>query len=301
MKWIKLWVMVIGCTVFGVHAEGISLRDDAGNVVSLPQPARRVISLAPSLTEMVFAAGAGDRLVGVVEYSDFPPAANKLPRIGSNQKLDLEHIVALKPDLVLVWYHGNGQREIERLRAIGIPMFFLEPKRIEDVPQAIERIGALTGSNADAARAAQVFRERLAALRSQHAGKTKVRVFYQIWSKPLLTVNGTHLISNVITLCGGENVFAAQPMLVPQLSNESVLAADPQAIFAAHSNSGNDAQPRRNAQAENLIHWQQYKNMQAVRNKQLWTFNGDHISRHGPRILDAVEAVCSALDAVRGT
>ena len=184
-------------------AQAQTFKDDAGHSITLKQPVRRVISLAPSITELVYEAGAGSKLIGAVEYSDFPPEANKLPHVGSNQKLDIERIVTLKPDLLLVWYHGNAQREIDQLAGLGIPMYWLEPKRIDDIPVALERIGQLLGTQPTANAAASRFRGRLATLREKYRGVQHVKVFYQVWSKPLLTINGMHLISDVLSLCGG--------------------------------------------------------------------------------------------------
>ncbi|MDQ8020599.1 MAG: cobalamin-binding protein [Moraxellaceae bacterium] len=301
VKMLTPWLLALA-VVFPVQgqAQAFVVRDDAGREHTLARPVQRAIALAPSLTELIFAAGGGERLLGVVEYSDYPAAARNLPRVGSNQKLDLERIATLKPDMIFVWYHGNGQREIERLRAMGIPMFYLEPKHLDDLPAVFERLGRLFGTEAVATGAATRYRTRLASQRARHAGVPKVRTFYQIWSQPLMTINGTHLISDVMALCGGENVFADQPMLVPRLSTESVVAANPEVILAAHrSRDDADLAPLRDPQAQSLAHWQRYTGMQAVKNGQMWTIPGDLIARHGPRILDAADAVCTALDAVR--
>lgn len=280
------------------QAAPIMVNDDAGNTLVLQTPARRVISLAPSLTEMLYAAGGGDRLVGAVEYSDFPPQAKDLPRIGSNQKLDLERIATLKPDLVLVWFHGNAQREVEKLRALGVPMFYLEPHGIGDIPGALERLGALTGTGDVAATAAAQFRTRHAELARRYAGRDPVRVFYQIASKPLLTINDRQIISDVIRLCGGVNVFGKEPALVPRLSTESVVAANPDVILTAHMGGGGERATRAMDEAS-LAAWLKFGSMKAVKDRQLWLIPGDAISRHGPRILNGAQAVCEALDDAR--
>jgi len=266
--------------------------------LTLAQPARRVISLAPSLTEMLYEAGGGETLVGAVEYSDFPPQAKQIPRIGNNQKLDLERIATLKPDLVLVWFHGNALREVERLRALNIPMLYLEPHGIADVPAALERLGKLVGSESTANAAAARFRARHAAMQKTYAGRKPVRVFYQIAQKPLLTINDKQVISDVIRLCGGVNVFGKEPMLVPQLSTESVVAANPDVILTAHMGGGGESATRAMSEAS-LADWLKFSNMAAVRNQQLWLIPGDAISRQGPRILNGAQAVCSALDEAR--
>lgn len=280
-------------------AAPISLEDDTGNTVTLRQAAQRVIALAPSITELVYAAGGGDRLVGAVDFSDFPPQANKLVRVGSNQKLDIECIAALKPDLILVWFHGNAQREVEQLRALGIPMFQLDPKHFDDIPAAMERIGLLLGTTQNADIAAKHFRDRLAKLRDKYKDISRVRVFYQVWSKPLLTINDKHLISEALALCGGDNIFGKDSMLVPQLSAESVVAANPQAILTASMTKHGNATTGRGPGDPAFAMWKPFSGVAAVKTGQMWTIPGDTISRNGPRILDGAEAVCNALDTVR--
>ncbi|MFT3734613.1 MAG: cobalamin-binding protein [Rhodocyclaceae bacterium] len=279
-------------------AAGISVKDDTNQTLTLAQPAQRVISLAPSLTEVVFAVGAGDKLVGAIDYSDYPAAALKVPRIGSNQRLDLERIAALKPDLVLVWHRGNALREVEKLRTLGIPMFYIEAQDIADLPGVMQRLGQLLGTGASADEAAQRFRQRYDKLRATYVGRKPLRVFYQIGEKPLLTINDKQIISDVIQLCGGINVFGKEPMTVPQLLTESVIAANPDVILTARKSDGDPAAKRADATSR-LASWQAYASMTAVKNQQLWAVSGDEISRHGPRILDAAEAVCAVLDGAR--
>jgi iron complex transport system substrate-binding protein len=279
----------------------VDVPDDAQHTLALARPARRVISLAPSLTELLYDAGAGDRLVGAVDYSDYPPMARKVPRIGSNQKLDLERIASLKPDLILVWFHGNATREVDQLAALGIPMFHLEPHRIQEIPSALERIGQLMGTGTTALAAAQRFRARYASLRAQYAGRTSVRVFYQIAANPLLTINDHQVISDAIHLCGGINVFGNESMLVPQLSTESVVAANPDIILTSRwSTDGEESGGAvRSPEEPSLKMWAQFSSMKAVKTGQLWLIPGDQISRHGPRILDGAQAICTALDEAR--
>ncbi|MFT4171902.1 MAG: cobalamin-binding protein [Rhodocyclaceae bacterium] len=280
-------------------AAGASYRDDAGHTVTLAAPARRIVTLAPSLTEIVYAVGGGARIVGTVSFSDFPAAARTLPRVGDNKRLDLERIAQLKPDLILAWYHGSSQKELERLGALGIPLFYVEPQTLEQVPTAMERIGTLLGT-ADAARhAADTFRQGLADLRGRYAQATPVRVFYQVWPQPLMTVNGKQIISNVIELCGGRNIYADQPLTVPQLSTESVVAADPDVIIAARVDHDSTSGAKDGRQDAALATWPRFASMRAVRGGQIWTVPGDAISRAGPRLLDGATAICAAIDAAR--
>jgi iron complex transport system substrate-binding protein len=258
--------------------------------VRLAQPARRIVSLAPHITETLYAAGAGERLVGVVEYSNFPDAATRLPRIGGYSRLDLEAIAALKPDLAIGWVSGNSPAHIDKLRALGIPVYLVEPVRIEDVATNLERYGELAGTQPVASVAAANYRNRLADLRAQYGIRPKVRTFYQIWKQPLMTVGGGQIISDAIRLCGGENVFAGLKALAPTVSVEAVIAADPEAIVA----SGMDE-----ARPEWLDDWRQWRAMTAVRRGNLFFIPPDLIQRHTPRLAEGAAQLCSHLDMAR--
>ena len=271
-------------------AAEVRLTDDAGRSVSVAHPARRIISLAPHMTELLFAAGAGGQVVGTVEYSNYPPAAQRVARIGDSAQLDLERIVALKPDLVVVWQNGNAQRQLEKLLQLGIPVFYNEPRRLPDIARALEQLGRLAGTEAVAQPAARAFAARVAELRRRYADRDTVTLFYQIWDQPLLTVNGRHLISDVIRLCGGQNVFAGLRSLTPEISTEAVLAADPEAIGAVTAEAG---------QAGNLDAWKRWPRLTAVARGNLFVIDSDIISRNTPRILDGAEQLCEHLAAAR--
>jgi iron complex transport system substrate-binding protein len=256
----------------------------------LKQPARRIISLAPHMTELLFAAGAGEYIVGTVEYSNFPAAAQRIARIGDSAQLDLERIVALKPDLIVVWQNGNAQRQLDKLLRLGIPVFYNASRRLSDIARAIEQLGRLAGTETIALPAARAFVAREAGLRQRYAGRPLVTMFYQIWDKPLMTVNGDHLISDVIRLCGGQNVFAGLKLLTPVISTEAVLAADPEAI------GGVTAEP---GQAGNLEGWKQWPRLKAVARDNLFVVPADLIARNTPRILDGAQQLCEQLAAAR--
>ena len=277
----------------------ISAVDDSGTAHVFAAPPKRVVALAPSLAELVFAAGAGSSLVGTTALSDFPEAARRIPRIGDAGRLDVERVLTMKPDLVLVWQRGATRREQEQLAAAGIPLFHLEPRRLDDVARAIERLGGLLGSADVADARAAELRGRLAALRERHAAAAPVRVFYQVWSRPLMTINGGQLISDVVSLCGGRNVFAELVPLVPVVSTESVVAADPEAILTASEEGGSAPALQRSPDDPAFATWRTQPRMTAVRRGWLFTLNGDGISRLGPRIADGAAAVCSALEQVR--
>jgi iron complex transport system substrate-binding protein len=285
------FVLAAALALSGAAASAeITLTDDSGRSVTLEQPARRIISLTPHMTELLFAAGAGERVVGTVEYSNYPPAAQRIARIGDSAQLDLERIVALKPDLIVVWQYGNAQRQLDKLLRLGIPVFYNEPRRLADIARSIEQLGRLAGTEEHALPAAREFVARTAELRRRYAGGAPVTVFFQIWDKPLLTINGDHLISDVIRLCGGQNVFAGLKSLTPEISIEAVLAADPEAIGGVTAETG---------QAESLELWKKWPRLKAVTRDNLFLIHSDLISRNTPRVLDGAQRLCEQLNAAR--
>lgn len=291
--------LAMALALLGAMAQAASFVDDGGRTFVLDRPAQRIVSLAPSLTELVYAVGAGPSLVGVDRASDHPPEAKAVPRTGDHARVDIERIVALKPDLVLAWRHGNPSRELAQLQALGLPLFHLEPRRLDDVPRALERLGALTGRVDQGASAAQRLRAELAALRERYGARRELAVFYQVWRDPLLTLNHDHLVSDVITLCGGRNVFGGLPQLVPPLSQESVVAARPEVILATRPQESGSPGPRRATEDESLRGWMRFTSIPAVQRGALFTIAGDVISRQGPRIAEGARAVCEALDLAR--
>lgn len=287
-RWLSLFLFFLVASI-SAHAE-LSVSDDSGATVSLKQPARRIVSLAPHVTEILFAAGAGEYLLGAVEYSDYPQAALKIPRVGGYSSFDIERIVALRPDLVVAWQSGNPVAQVEKLRDLGLTVYLSEPRRIEDVATNIERLGELAGTSASARRSAQAFRAKQEQLQRRYRGRSPVTMFYQIWDKPMMTVNGAHIVSDVIRLCGGRNVFASLPVLAPTVDIEAVLAADPEAIVAGGMNQ---------EQPLWLRDWRRWPQMRAVRRNNLFFIPPDLLQRHTPRILEGAERLCRALDAAR--
>ena len=271
------------------HAE-IVVKDDIGQEIRLKTPARRIITLAPHAAESLYAVGAGDKLVGTVEYSDYPPEAKKVPRVGGYSRLDLEAVAALKPDLILAWQTGNQIGQIDKLKGLGLTVFVTQPNTLEDVAGQLERYGQLAGTEATANAAANAFRKRLESLRKDNQNKPKVRVFYQIWKSPLTTVGGPQIISDAIRLCGGENIFGQLKQMAPNVSVEAVLEADPEAIVATGMG---DSRP------DWLSDWDKWTRMTAVKRNNLFHINPDIMQRHTPRILDGVSRLCSHLDVAR--
>lgn len=266
----------------------ITVQDDDGKPVTLQKPAQRVIAMAPHVTEMLFAAGGGDKIVGVVSYSDYPEAAKKIQNIGDNRNVDMERVASLKPDLIVIWMHGSSERQIETLRQLGIPLFHSEPKKLADIPNNVQRMGKLLGTEAVADKVAAELRGKLAALTAQYAQRPPVRVFYQVWDKPLYTLAGGHIINDAMRVCGGDNVFAALKTTAPVVDVENVLREDPEAVFAtAEKNYGG------------VDLWKPYKNMKAVKNNNLFTIDSSLVNRSGPRMIQGTAMICERLEEAR--
>ena len=267
------------------------MTDDGGQTVVLQQPARRIISMAPHVTELLYAAGAGERIVGTIRYSDYPPSALAIPRIGDSFVLDSERILSLKPDLIIVWLHGNSQGQLDQLRRLGIPVFSSEPRRLADIAATLRAFGTLAGTPALAEAAAANFDRRVSALRSRFAGRPVVPVFYQIAERPLLTINREHIIDDVIRLCGGHNIFSSLGALTPMVSPEAVLAANPEAIVTSGGEAGN---------ATGFVIWSKLPSLLATQRRNFVLLNSDTISRQSDRILDGAQTLCDELEKVRG-
>ena len=268
----------------------VSVSDDAGRTVKLDAPARRVVALAPNLVELVYAAGGGASIVGAIRYSDYPPQAKKLPRIGDAFALNLERIAQLDPDLVLVWRSGLPERQRSQLRALGAPLFESEIRSVDDIASTLERLGVLLGTqrvaNAEAAR----LRERWAALKAHYAARPPVRVFYQLWQQPLMTINGEHLIAQAINACGGVNVFASMPTLTPTVGWEAVVRANPQLVVGARIDAASTAPPGR---------WRELTQIDAVQKDHFALLPPDLLDRMGPRFVDGAQLLCEAIDKAR--
>lgn len=268
----------------------IEVVDDEGSTVTLQQPARRVVSLAPHITEMLFAAGGGDRIVGAVHFSDYPPAARAIPRVGDNLRVDVERLLSLKPDLLVVWRHDASSRQIEQLHALGIPLFYSEPRKLADIPEAILRMGQLMGTMQQARQSASQLRMQLDRLNARFRHRPPVRVFYQVWDKPLYTLNERHIVSDALRICGGENIFAKLPLAVPSLAPEAVLQESPEAIVSGD---------RQDRAASGMEIWKRFPTMLAVRRGNLFALDADLINRPGPRIFSGAEQLCDALEQAR--
>lgn len=268
----------------------VTVKDDRGQAISLKEPARRIISLSPHVTENLFAIGAGKAIVGAVNYSDYPEAAKAIERVGGYNGFDLERIRALKPDLIVAWQSGNPSKQLALIEALGIPLYIDNAKKLADVPTEMERLGVLTGHEAGAHAAASQFRDKIAKLEKSFAGKRPVRVFYQVWDRPLMTINREQIISDAMRVCGAVNVFGDLPAIAPTIDEEAVLVANPDLIVTTDVHGGKDLA---------LARWQRWPRLKAVERGQLALLPRDHLNRAGPRIADGTEALCAAVEKAR--
>jgi iron complex transport system substrate-binding protein len=290
MRSFLLFLLVVAACGPACAETAITVRDDAGRQVGLAAPARRIVSLAPHLTELLFAAGAGAQIVAVSEHSSYPPQARGLPRVGGGAGLDLEAIVALQPDLVVAWQSGNSPGQLAQLERSGLVLFRSEPGRIETIATSLERLGTLAGTAQRAAQAARAFRAGVASLESRYLGRPGVRVFYQIWETPLMTINGKHIISAWLRLCGAQNVFGDMPALAGAVSLEAVLAKDPQVIVAGRYAGKGDAWKQR---------WRAWPQLRATSKRRLYTVPAEMMERHTPRALIAAQELCVYIEQAR--
>jgi iron complex transport system substrate-binding protein len=267
----------------------ITVMDDDGRPVTLQKPALRVISLAPHVTELLYAAGGAERIIAAVDYSDYPEQAKRLPRVGSNREVDMERIAALKPDLLVVWMHGSSERQIEQIRALGIPMFHSEPKKLNEIPSNLTRLGQLMGTETVANAAAADMRKQLSALAAQYSRRPTVRMFYQVWHKPLYTLNGSHIVSDAMRLCGGENIFADMKVTAPVVGIEAVLQEDPEVILGG----------ARSKDENSVANWSAYPALTAVRRANVMQVDGNLLNRSGPRMIAGAAALCEKLELAR--
>ena len=285
----RIALLIFGVISVAAQAQ-IQVTDETGAVLTLRRPAERIVALAPSLVENIFAAGAGDKLVGAVTFSDYPPEAKKIPRVGSYSHLDFEALLALKPDLVIAWEGGNPPAMLDKIRAFGIPMYLSSPNKLEKIGKQLLAVGALAGSDEIAIKTVSTYRARLATLEKKYAGKPIVSTFYQIYKQPLITVGGQQIISHLITLCGGRNVFENLTKDAPVVGIESVLLANPQAIITSGMNE---------SRPEWLDDWKRWPSLTAVKQGNLFFVPPDLIQRPTLRLLEGAERLCKALEVAR--
>jgi len=269
---------------------GITVADDRGKSISLAGPATRIVALSPHLAEIAFAAGAGASLVGVSARSDFPEQAQRLPVVSDSGRIDLERIVALKPDLVLAWLSGNPVRQLEMLERRGIAVLALEVRRLEDLPRLLRLVGTAAGREEAADQAATQAAQSIRGLIQRYAGLPRLRVFLEIWHEPLITVSGSHLISDVLQVCGGNNVYAGAAALTPTVSAETLLVLQPEVVIMS-SGAGSEA--------DQAARWRKSVLLPAVQRGALYELDPNLLHRQGPRLIEAARVMCEQLDRAR--
>lgn len=270
-------------------ADAPSVIDDDGNRITLPAPAQRIVSLAPSMTELLFSLGAGEQLVGVMDYSDYPPEALTLPVVGRYDALDMERIVALQPDLIVAWRSGNPRGALNRLVALGFPVYVAEPDSLSSIGEHLARLGQLTGHAAQGTALNRQFSEQIQQLQTEFGDREAVSVFYQVWHSPMISVGGQELINDMIQLCGGDNIFAELPV-GPKVNLEDVLARDPQVIIASGSSADAPAW---------LDEWLRWPQLDAVAGGHLYVIPPDLVQRHSLRALQGARQMCAHIDQAR--
>ena len=289
------WIAALAVlAIAGARADPLTSSDDTGQRVTLAHAPARIVSLAPGATEMLFAAGAGERLVATVNFSNEPAEARRVPRIGDVTAVDMERLVALHPDLVVAWPGGGNPAQLERIAQLGIPIYRQQVNRLADLPASLRRLGALGANPAVAEQAAAALQKELARIAREYGGGNghHPTVLLEVWNRPIYTVGGSHLMSDALTLCGTRNVFGDLPELGPVVDTEAVIARNPDIIVAA-------APP--GEAASWLAEWRRFGSLAAVRNGRLIAFEDQALSRLGPSVVPATEALCKALAAPGGS
>ena len=286
---VALAAALLVATAARAATASLELVDDAGHQVALDHPAQRIVALAPHLTELVYAAGAGGQLVAVGKYSDFPPEALAKPVISDAFAVNYEALAKLRPDLVLVWGSGTPDRIKAKLRSLGVPVYEVEIRSVAGLVDTLRGIGRLAGTEAVAQARARAIAADWAALKAEYGGRKPVRVFFQLWDAPLMTLNGQHLISSAITACGGSNVFAELPTLTATVSWEVAVQRDPQ-VVVTEGGPGETAKPGR---------WSEFGRVSATQHGQFAHVEGDLLARSGPRFVQGARELCVAIDDAR--
>lgn len=258
--------------------------DDLGRNVRLAHPAKRIISLAPDATENLFSVGVGDRIVGVMQGSDYPIAAKKIPVIARYNAIDMETILSLHPDLIIAWAAGINIKQFEKA---GITVFFSRPQRLTDIPITLQKLGCLVGNEKKANEEARSYLQRYSTLSKQYKQTKPVTVFYQLWSNPLITITSQSWINEAISFCGGRNIFAHLKAMAPEVTIESVIVENPDMIVGAYKKD------------DWRKSWQSWPALRAVKHQLLVSVDPDLIERASPRLLDGVSQLCASIDYAR--
>ena len=267
----------------------LTVTDDFGRTVTLASPAERIISLAPHNTENLFSAGAGGKVVGVDERSDYPFEARRIPSVGSHAQVNLEAVIALAPDLVVAWETGHNRETLKKIARLGFPIYYSEPRAFEDIIENIEELALLAGSGARITPKPARLRKELAQVRARFGAKSTQTVFYQVWSEPLMTLNGDHFITRALKRCGARNLFADLPIIAPRVSVEAVVQANPDIIITGRI----DGQP------PDMSMWKKWRSINAVAHNGFVFVDSDVMHRHTARMILGIRDLCEEIDRVR--
>jgi len=281
-------IIIVFLASFGSALAEVCARDDTGQELCLKEPAQRIVTLSPGATELVFAAGAGEQVVAVVDYSDYPPAANDLPRVGSHTRIDLEALVALKPDVVITWVSGNPVEQLAMLDSLGIPQFAIEPRTFDGVSGVLEKLAMLAGTEAEGKAEAERFRQGIARLAGQYQHREPVRVFYQVWDEPLMGAGPNSFIGEILELSGGKNILTDVEDPYPYVSHETVIDRNPEIVFAPTTHS-------QEVVPEKIARQPGWEGITASKSNRIFLLDGDKVSRRGPRMIDALETMVALM------
>jgi iron complex transport system substrate-binding protein len=288
-RWAAWGALALAIAAFGMPALAqLSVRDDLGRPVQVKKRPERIVTLAPFLTELVFAAGAGDQVIAVADLSDFPPDARKLPHIKTGAAFSMDQLATNKPDLVLAWRDGIRREEIERMAAFGATVFVASARQLADIPRLLKAIGIMTGHDVTAA--VSEYETRLEQLRAANAGKSRVVAFLELWNRPLTTISGTHFMTEALDICRADNAFKDLSGSAPQVTIEELYEKDPYVIVGAGSATNLD---------EFRSNWNVRQGLTAVKNDRLVFVDSDAFQRPTPRTPEGIAQLCAALDTVR--
>jgi iron complex transport system substrate-binding protein len=289
----RLLMLVASLTAMSpaAPAQTITIRDDTGATLRLTTPARRIVSLAPGATEMLFAAGAGDRVLATVTGSDEPEAAKKIERIGDANALVFDRLIALKPDAVVVWKDLTNELIIDSLvNKLKLNVYYVSVRTLDDIPRSVRRLGVLTGTSAIADQAARSMESDIAALPKKiPSGRRPLDVFFMIWDVPLYTVGSRNVVSDALRRCGARNLYDDIDFPSPVVEFEDIKKRNPDVILmSAPPITARDWRER----------WARFPSVKAVANKQVLTFSDVRLTRMGPSAIDSVPGLCQQLDRV---
>ena len=269
----------------------VEVRDDFDRLVELETPAKRIISLSPHNTENLFSAGLGNRIVGVDEFSRYPEQAGRIESVGSAVQINIEAIIALEPDLIVVWQTASNNGKLEKLDELGYTLYYSEPRSFDEIIENIEDLALLGGTSPDISPSPDTLRLEIQQLKEQYSSLKTQSVFYQVWTSPLMTLNGDHFISRVLEVCGARNIFSGLNIIAPRVNVEAVIHANPDIIITGDSGG----------MAADMSMWKPWQNITAVANNSYLFVDSDVMHRHTARMIMGIRNLCQEIDGIRSS